>query len=236
MPRPPRSPREEQPIRVQTRFERFPTSIKGAFVMAGADGNPHAVHIESAQVIRVPGGPAKPVPLDDRQLNVAPSRDMFVPFEVQVVDLEPGWYQVVSAVKVDGAGVWSFESRPFTIPWPRNDVRRGALVVGERVSAGGAKFEVERVELGSDAAVVVWREADGPGAAVAAPEAVAILLADGVELAAVPPFTGSKAFEPRQPGERRSVSYPVPKATRSLEVIIRLTAGKASTRIPVPLI
>jgi hypothetical protein len=231
-----RSPREERPIRVQTRFERFPASIKGAFVMAGADGNPHAVHFESARVIRVPGGPSMPVPLEDRQLNVAPSRDMFVPFEVSVMDLDPGWYQLVSTVKVDGAGVWTFESRPFTIPWPRNDVRRGALVVGQGVSAGGAEFEVERVELGADAAVVVWREAKGPDAAAGASEAVAVLLADGVELAAVPPFGGSKAFEPRQPGERRSVSYPVPKSTRSLEVMIRLTAGKASPRLPVPLI
>jgi hypothetical protein len=236
MPSRARSPREERPIRVQTRFERFPASIKGAFVMAGADGNPHAVHIESAELIRVPGGPAKPVPLEDRQLNVAPSRDLFVPFEVPVMDLDPGWYQLVSAVKVDGAGVWTFESRPFTIPWPRNDVRRGAMVVGERVSAGGTEFEVERVELGSDAAVVVWREAEGSDAAGAAPEADAILLADGVELAAVPPFGGSKAFEPRQPGERRSVSYPVPKPTRALEVVIRSKSGKASGRISIPLI
>jgi hypothetical protein len=110
------------------------------------------------------------------------------------------------------------------------------MVVGERVLAGGTEFEVERVELGSDAAVVVWREAGSSEAAVAVPDAVAILLADGEELAAVPPFAGSKAFEPRQPGERRSVSYPVPKVTRSLEVMIRLTAGKASGRIPVPLI
>jgi len=232
-----RSPRETEPIRVQTKFERFPASIKGAFVMSGADGNPHTIHIESAQVIRVPGGPAKPVPLEDRQLDVAPSRDMLIPFEVPVMELEPGWYQFVSAVKVDGARVWTFESRPFTIPWPRNDVRRGAMVVGGRVSAGGTEFEVERVELGADAAVVVWREAEGrPDRAAAAPETSAILLADGVELAAVPPFEGSKAFEPRQPGERRSVSYPVPRATRSLEVMIRFSPTKASTRLTVPLV
>jgi hypothetical protein len=235
---PARSPREEEPIRVQTKFERFPASIKGAFVMAGADGNPHAIHIESAQVIRIPAGPAKPVPLEDRHLNVAPSRDMFIPFEVPVMDLDPGWYQFVSAVKVDGARVWTFLSRPFTIPWPRNDVRRGAMVVGERVSAEGMEFEVERVELGADAAVVVWREAEGDPdpTAAAAPEAAAILLADGVELAAVPPFEGSRAFEARQLGERRSVSYPVPKGTRSLEVMIRLSPTKVSPHLTVPLV
>jgi hypothetical protein len=237
MPPKARSPREEEPIRVQTKFERFPASIKGAFVMAGADGNPHAIHIESAQVIRVPGGPAKPVPLEDRQLDVAPSRDTFIPFEVPVTDLGPGWYQFVSAVKVDGARVWTFKSRPFTIPWPRNDVRRGAMVVGGRVSAGGTEFEVDRVELGADAAVVVWREAEAdPSPEATASEASAILLADGVELAAVPPFEGSRAFEPRQPGERRSVTYPVPRATRSLEIMIRLSPTRASTRLTVPLV
>jgi hypothetical protein len=236
MPPKARSTREEEPIGVQTKFERFPASIKGAFVMAGADGNPHVIHIESAHVILVPGGPAKPVPLEDRQFDVAPSRDMFVPFEVPVMDLGPGWYQFVSAVKVDGARVWTFKSRPFTIPWPRNDVRRGAMVVGGRVSAGGTEFEVERVELGADAAGVVWREAEGPDPAATAPEASAILLADGVELAAVPPFEGSKAFEPRQPGERRSVTYPVPRATRSLEVMIRLSPTKASPPLTVPLV
>jgi len=235
---PARSAGDEEPIRVQTKFERFPASIKGAFVMAGADGNPHAIHIETAQVIRIPGGPAKPVPLEDRHLDVAPSRDLFIPFEVPVMDLDPGWYQFVSAVKVDGARVWTFQSRPFTIPWPRNDVRRGAMAVGERISAEGMEFEVERVELGADAAVVVWRDAEGDPdlAAASAPEAAAVLFADGVELAAVPPFEGSRAFEPRQPGERRSVSYPVPKATRSLEVMIRLSPTKASPRLSVPLI
>jgi hypothetical protein len=237
MPSPTPSPQGEQPIRVQTRFERFPASIKGAFVMAGADGNPHAVQFETAEVIRVPGGRVKPVPLEDRQLNVAPARDMFVPFEVGVVDLEPGWYQLVSAVKVDGGRTWTFESRPFTIPWPRNDVRRGAFLVGERLSAGSAEFEVDRVELGADAAIVVWREASADEAGTkAAPDGTAVLLADGVELERVPPMTGSKAFGPRQPGERRSVSYPVPKAARTLEVLIRLESGKASGRLPVPLI
>jgi len=236
MPPPTGSPKGEEPVSVQTRFERFPASIKGAFVMAGADGNPHAVFFESADVVRVPGGPVRPVPLEDRPFNVAPSRDTFVPFEVGVVDLEPGWYQVVSGVRVDGGRVWTFESRPFTIPWPRNDVRRGALVLGTRVPAGGTEFEVERVEMGADAAVVVWRAPDDGGAAAEGRAGFAALLADGVELGRVPPVAGSKAFEPRQPGERRSVSYPVPKATRTLEVMIRLASAPASDRIPVPLI
>src|SRR5436309_4540026 len=179
------------PIRVQTRFERFPASIKGAFVMAGADGNPHGVKIEHAEVVRVPEGPAKPVPIEDRAMDVAPARDLFVPFEVAVTDLEPGWYRVVSAVRVDAAQVWDFQSRPFTIPWPRNDVRRGSLSVDRTIAVDRVSFVVERVELGSDAAVVVWRrKSQKPAPPDEAEPGEAILLADGTELPLVPVVPG----------------------------------------------
>jgi hypothetical protein len=223
----------DAPVRVQTRFERFPASIRGAFVLAGADGNPHAVHIDSADLVRIGEGVAKPVPLEDRQLNVAPSRDLFVPFEVGITDVEPGWYRLLSSVRVDSGRVWDFEGRPFTIPWARGDLRRGVLTVGQRASAAGKQYEIERVELGSDAAVVVWRGPEAPGKE--SPGGVAVLIADGVPLATVPPFPGSKLSEPRQPGERRSVSYPVPRATGTLEVVIRPASGNASRPVPVPI-
>jgi len=226
-----------EPIRVQTRFERFPASIKGAFVMAGADGNPHAVKIERAEVIRVPGGPSKPVPVEERAMDVAPARDLFVPFEVGVTDLEPGWYRLVSAVRVDAAQVWDFQSRPFTIPWPRNDVRRGSYPVDRTITVDRVAFLVERVELGSDASVVVWRKksqkaekAGGGG------EGEAIVMADGAELPLVPVVPGTRAFEPGLPGERRTVSYPVPRQARRLEVVLRLVSGSRSQSVPVQLL
>jgi hypothetical protein len=228
------TPADDAPVRVQTRFERFPASIRGAFVLAGADGDPHAVHIVSAGLLRIGEGSTKPVPLEDRQLNVAPSRDLFVPFEVAVTDLEPGWYRLVSSVRVDGGRVWDFEGRPFTIPWPRSDVRRGVLSVERRTSAGGREYEIDRVELGSDAAVVVWR---GPEeSAGREPGGQAVLIADGVPLAEVPAIPGSKLSEPRVAGERRSVSYPVPRTTGRLEIVIRPASGKASKPVPVAIV
>ena len=210
-----------EPIRVQTRFERFPASIKGAFVMAGADGFPHAVHIERAQVVRVPGGPAKPVPIEERMMDVAPARDLFVPFEVGVAELEPGWYRLDSAVRVDGAQVWDFHSRPFTIPWPRNDVRRGSLPVDKTVS---------------DACVVVWRRKSQKAEAEEETAGHALVVADGAELPLVPVVPGTRAFEPRAPGERRTVSYPVPRQARRLEVVLHLASGSRSEPVPVPLL
>jgi len=225
-----------EPIRVQTRFERFPASIKGAFVMAGADGFPHAVHIERAQVVRVPGGPAKPVPIEERMMDVAPARDLFVPFEVGVAELEPGWYRLDSAVRVDGAQVWDFHSRPFTIPWPRNDVRRGSLPVDKTVSVDRVSFLVERVELGSDACVVVWRRKSQKAEAEEETAGHALVVADGAELPLVPVVPGTRAFEPRAPGERRTVSYPVPRQARRLEVVLHLASGSRSEPVPVPLL
>src|SRR6266545_2771892 len=179
-----------EPIRVQTRFERYPASIKGAFVMAGADGNPHGVKIERAEVVRV-----------------------------------------------DAAQVWDFQSRPFTIPWPRNDVRRGSLPVDKTITVDRVSFLVERVELGSDASVVVWRK-KSPKASEAGEgaEGEAIVLADGAELPLVPVVPGTRAFEPRLPGERRTVSYPVPREARRLEVVVRLVSGSRSHPVPVHLL
>lgn len=225
-----------EPIRVQTRFERFPASIRGAFVMAGADGYPHAVQIQRAEVIRVPGGHVKPVPVEDRLMDVAPARDLFVPFEVGVADLEPGWYRLVSEVRVDGAQVWDFQGRPFTIPWPRNDVRRGSLPVDKTVSVDRVSFVVERVELGADASVVVWRKKSEKTAGAERNAGDAIVVADGKELPLVPVVPGTRAFGPRLPGERRTVSYPVPREARRLEVIVQLESGSRSQPLEVQLL
>src|SRR5206468_7130740 len=80
------------PVQVVTRFERFPASIKGAFVLRGGDGNPHSVRFQWAAVARVPKGPTRSIPLEDRLIDVAPGRDLFVPFEAPATDLDPGWY------------------------------------------------------------------------------------------------------------------------------------------------
>ena len=222
-------PEAEVPIRVQTRFERFPASIRGAFVMRGADGNPHTVRIESARMLRVPDGPDKPVAVEDRSFDVAPVLDLFVPFEVGVADVEPGWYRVECRAKVDGGKVWTFHGRLFTMPWPRSDVRRGTLPVGRTAVARGVSFDIDRVELTGDSSTVVWR----PRAEDQAP-AWAALLADGSELPALPDEASPRASEPAA-GERRSMGYPVPRACRSLAVVLRLASGERSEPVPVPL-
>jgi hypothetical protein len=65
--------------------ERFPATIKGAFVLRSADPDPHAAKVLRAEVVRIPTGPTKPVPMTDTQVEVAPRRDLFLPFEVTIV-------------------------------------------------------------------------------------------------------------------------------------------------------
>jgi hypothetical protein len=232
--------REEAPIRIQTRFERFPASIKGAFVLRGVDGNPHSVEFEWARVARVPSGPTSPVAVEGRMLDVTPVRDLFVPFEASVSELEPAWYTLDSSVRVDAGRSWVFSSRAFSIPWPRGDVRRGSIHVGRKVQVGNLTFMVDRIELASDSASVVWRQlgrADGgTGENEEEASGEALLLSEGSSLEVLPREEGSRLFEPRSAGERRTVSYPLPRSARALEVAIRLDSGDQSDPLRVSLL
>lgn len=228
----------EVPVRVQTRFERFPASIKGAFVLKGADGDPHAVTFDWARVARIPAGPAQPIALEDRQLDVAPNRDLFVPFEVAVSEMEPSWYVVESSLRIDGGRSYEFAGRPFTIPWPRSDVRKGTIHVGKTVRAGDLSFHVERVELGWDSAAVLWRLRGNKEEAAEEPELAvvrAVLMADGAELERIPDEAGSRLSEPRGPGERRTVTYPLMRSSRSLQLVMKLPSGQAGDPLSLPL-
>ena len=230
------------PVQVRTRFERFPAAIKGAFVMRGADGNPHAVRVDWARVARFPSGPATPFPAEERVLDANPIRDLFVPFEAPVLDLDPGWYVIESSVQVDGARSWVFTSRPFSIPWPRGDIRRGTITLGKAVAAGDQRFGLERVELNATWSAVIWKPirrgtTDAVGEASGGAErsdAAGLLFADGEELEVVPEdAVGIPQL--RSAVERRTVSYPVRRSFRSLAVVMRLASGEESDRISVPL-
>ncbi|HXF57376.1 MAG TPA: hypothetical protein VNO34_07370, partial [Actinomycetota bacterium] len=189
-------------MEVRIRFERFPLAVKGAFVLRGADGNPHLVEFDWAHVARVPGGLTRPFPVEARQFDVAPTRDLFVPFEVPLVELPPGWYRIETAVRVDGARSWPFPSRLLLLPWPRSEVRRGVLEVGRPARAGGRSFRVERVELTADSAAVLWRAEEGEAPEGEAAPGRAVLVADGEALDALPDEAPAAAARARARGWR----------------------------------
>lgn len=215
---------------VEVRFERFPATIKGAFVMSGADGNPHAIQVEEATVSRIPSGEGKEVPLDEMRVDVAPGRDLFVPFEVGISDLEPGWYRIGCRVQVDIGGRWSFAGRPFSVAWPRGGNRRGAVPIGRKVRVGGQEVTVDRVEMAPDHAVVIWRR-EGDDSADAAQ---AVLIADGTPLDPLPPEASPPSARAQGP-DLRAVTYPVSRSVRMLHVVVRLSSGEESAAAKVPL-
>ena len=233
---------DEAPIQVRTRFERFPAAIKGAFVMRGSDGNPHAVRLDWARVARFPSGPASPFPTEERILDANPIRDLFVPFEAPVLDLEPGWYVIESSIQIDAARSWVFSSRPFSIPWPRSEVRRGTVSIGKGVAAGGRRFSLERVELNPGWSALIWKPIRPTGGGVQAEESgeqdgadvEGVLIADGEELERVP-ADAVGIPQLRSAVEQRTLSYPVRRSSTALAALMRLPSGDQSEPVQVPL-
>lgn len=149
-------------VSVRARFERFPATVKGAFILRGEDADPHQVVFKEANVVGMGIAVSRPMPISPATLDVAPHRDVFVPFEILVSDLEPGWYTMRCELEVDGTPGSFDGGRRFSVAWPRATVRRGHVKVDLAVPVGDAKVVVERVECGGDS-VRVYLRVDPPG-------------------------------------------------------------------------
>jgi hypothetical protein len=216
---------DRQPVLVQTRYDRFPATVKGAFVLRGGDANPHLVRVVRAGIDSVSGGTAKDIAMGNVDVDVAPGRDLFVPFETGIAELEPGWYVIAAELLIDGGTTERSESRPFSVAWPRAQVRTGTVQLGESVRVGEATLVVDRVELRSDRVILVWRPEDASGGEESTPDEVRVeVSAGGRELRVVPSAPGSEA----KPGEQRSVHYPVPSGTGSLDLVFVSSGGDRS--------
>ncbi len=138
-------------LSVRARFERFPATVKGAFILRGEDRDPHQVQVVRARAVAVAGREWREVPIGSTTLDTAPHRDVFVPFELMVADLEPGWYGFELDLEVDGNAATFPGGRRFAVPWPRATVRRGQIRVDRSVRLGDrAEARVEQVDCGGD--------------------------------------------------------------------------------------
>ena len=140
----------DAPISVRARFERFPATVKGAFIFRGEDADPHQVVVSEARVAAVGTGGSSPLPMPPLTLDVVPHRDVFVPFEFPVTELDPGWYTLVCDLEVDGTRSTFDGGNRFAVAWPRATVRRGSVKVGERVRLGDGVVHIEQLECSSD--------------------------------------------------------------------------------------
>ena len=210
------------PISVRARFERFPATVKGAFIFRGEDPDPHQVVVGGARVSALGPGGSSPMPFAPVTLDVVPHRDVFVPFELPLADLEPGWYTLVCDVEVDGSPATFDGGRRFSVPWPRATVRRGQVKVGKRVRLGEQTVQVEQVDCSGDSIKVSLR-IDPPGAVTLK------LFAGGRRLRVL-------EMEADEVGGRaKATAFPLMRADEVLRIELRGRARGSEQAIEVPL-
>jgi len=141
-------------ISLVAHFERFPATVKGAFVVRTGGRDPHQVAFHEARVVRVPGPGERQIHIEQVTLDVPPRRDLFVPFEFTISDLEPAWYGLEADVDVDGSPRTVGGGKRFCVPWPRSAVRAMSVRVDKRVKVGGSTVTVERCQSGTDGATL----------------------------------------------------------------------------------
>lgn len=120
----------DERVSFRAAYERFPTSVKGAFVLRGADGMPHQVRIGAARAAECGGRQGAPIAIEPSIIETAPTMDTFVPFELSTLELGAGWYQLECDVIVDGDAGTVRPGARFLVSWPRSAVRRGTVEVG----------------------------------------------------------------------------------------------------------
>src|SRR3954454_18917066 len=111
-------------LAIRAKFERFPAAVKGALLLGGGAGMQHQVRLEAAHAAELSGGTPKPVGVESVVLEVSPTQEPFVPFEVSTIDMPPRWYRLDSDIVVSGYAKVVRPGYRFAIPWPRAAVRR----------------------------------------------------------------------------------------------------------------
>lgn len=212
-----------EPLSVRARFEKFPATVKGAFILRGEDRDPHQVEVLRARAVAVAGGTSREVPIATTSLDAAPHRDVFVPFELMVADLDPGWYGFELDLEVDGNPATFPGGRRFAVPWPRATVRRGQIRVDRDVDLGGrATATVEHVDCGGDSIRLVLTVR--PAIPVQAR-----LLADGARLEVLETEMDESS------GRTRLTAYPLLRTHGVLRIELRGRGRGVEGAVEIPL-
>lgn len=207
-------------VSIRAHFERFPATVKGAFVLRGADRDPHQVRIDAARVREVSGRGGFPIGLDPVTLDVAPNLDLFVPFEFAITELSAGWYGLECDVAIDGDLENVRPPKRFAVAWPRATVRRGSMSVNKTARVEkGPKVHVEQVECGGDSIRVAYSTSP-------AEEVPLRLAADGMAL----PILETE-FDV-QTGRGRVTAYPVMRTNSRLTIEVRGLPGPIELDLP----
>ena len=101
-------------------------------------------------------------------LDVAPHLDLFVPFEVPLLDLASGWYRLELDVAVDGDPGVVHPGDRFSVAWPRGSMRRGSTTIGRTIEAGSTAVTINQVDFASDSVRVTYEAPSRVGLSLAA--------------------------------------------------------------------
>lgn len=203
-------------ISIRAHFERFPATVKGAFVLRGEGRDPHQVKIQAARVAELATKTARPLEIAPVTLDVAPHLDLFVPFEFPLTELGPGWYGLECDVEIDGVPEVVHPGAPFPVPWPRATTRRGSVPVDKAIAAGSGKARIETLECGGDSIRLKY----------AADEAVAFRFsADGAPVAVI-----AQDFD-EEGGHGVTTAYPVLRTQTTLSIEAR-GGGSIDLKLP----
>jgi hypothetical protein len=149
-------------IAIRAHYERFPATIKGAFVLRGEGRDPHQVRIEEARVAEAAGRGFQVIGIEPVMLEVAPHLDLFVPFEFSVTELEAGWYQLECDVFIDGVADLVRPGDRFPVPWPRASVRRGSVPVAADVETQDGVVTFDQIDCGADSIKIAFSASAAP--------------------------------------------------------------------------
>jgi len=192
-------------ISIRARFERFPATVKGAFVVRGEDANPHLVSFREARVAPVSGMGGIPIPMKPALVDVPPHQDVFLPFEFSTTDLGPGWYGLECDLAVDAVSRTMPGGRRFVVQWPRATVRRGSIAIDKILPLGKVTLRLEQLDCASDHVALHY------GVEPSHPVSLK-LLADGERLGEL-----SSEFDVDS-GEGTVEAYPLMRAHSSLRI------------------
>jgi len=184
--------------------------------MRGADGNPHQVRLDDARAVELAGQGSVSMGMPPATLEVAPNRDLFVPFEFPVAELAPGWYAIECDVAIDGAPETVRPGARFAVPWPRGATRRGQVHVGKSVTTAAGKVRLDLLECRSDSTEVRYEGAE-----------VAITLSgDGARLPVL-----DATFD-AETGAGSVLAYPVLRAQAVVTISVKGAEAPVEIRLP----
>lgn len=204
-------------ISIRAHYERFPATIKGAFVLRGVGRDPHQVRIEQARVAEASGRGVHPMNLEPVTLDVAPHLDLFVPFEFLLAELEAGWYGLECDVLIDGIADVVRPGPRFPVAWPRASVRRGGVPIGKGVQTPAGTVRLSQVECSGDSIKVMFDAETAPAVK---------LFADGASLPVL-----ETEFD-REGGRGRVLAYPLLKSQSVLAIELKGASSPVEIRLP----